>query len=78
MAEEDLNIPSSTHAPYVEAQQVDRPSIYHSFEFVTVNLIPGGKNVPRAKLSRRELMIGRYIKDHQYEAGTGWSGFRPS
>lgn len=69
MAEEDLTAHSSTLVQFIKAQEVDHFSRYHSLEFISVNYIPEAKVIPELKLLNIELMIGRYLKDHQYKAG---------
>lgn len=43
MGEEDLTVRYSTLVPFIEAQQTDHASSYHSFEIVSVNYILEGK-----------------------------------
>lgn len=43
MAEEDLTMPFYTVVLFIEAQQIDHTSRYHSLKFVFVNYIPEGK-----------------------------------
>lgn len=67
MEEEDIPIFASTMVPFLNAQQVDPTSKYHSFEFIIVNYIPEGGVFLEPKLSKAKLMIGRYLMRRQYE-----------
>lgn len=78
MAEEDLIVPSYALVPFIKAQQIDHTSRYHSFEFAAVNYIPEGKLIPEPNLLNIEHMIGRYLKNHQYKAGTGFDTYKDS
>lgn len=71
MAEEEIPIPASTMVLFIDTQQVDLASKYHSFELVSINYISEGKDFLKAKLSRIELMVGRYLVKCQYELGIG-------
>lgn len=46
MAEEDLTVPLPTFVPFIKEQQTDHASKYHPFEFVLVNYILEGKEIP--------------------------------
>lgn len=43
MTEEDLTVPALTMVLFINPQQVDPTSRYHSFKFVLVNYIFNGK-----------------------------------
>lgn len=58
--------------PFIDGQQMDSTSKYHSFEFIFVKYIPEGGVFLEPKPSRAELMIGRYLMKRQYELGMGF------
>lgn len=64
-------MPTSTTVPFIDAQQINHLSKYHSFECVPVKYIPKCKIVLESELSRTELMIGCYLINRQYEPETG-------
>lgn len=70
MAKEDLTVPFSIPVPFIEAQQVDHASRYHSFEFVSVNYTPERMVILEPKLSNTQLIASRYLMDRQYEPST--------
>lgn len=51
IAEEDTPLPASTMVPFIDTQQLDTVSRYHSFEFVTGNYISEGGIFLELKLS---------------------------
>lgn len=53
MVEEDIPMPASIVVPFIDTQQTDSASKYHSFEFASVNYILEGKVFLEPKLSRK-------------------------
>lgn len=68
--EEDTSVPTTVVVPFINTQQLDSASKYHSFEFVSVNYIPEGGAFLEPKLSKTKLMVGRYLIRRQYEPRT--------
>lgn len=55
--------------PFIDTQQIDSTSKYHSFEFVSINYILEGGVFLEPKLSNGRIMIGWYLMKWQYEPG---------
>lgn len=69
MARKDNPNHSSSIIPFIDMQDFREDSKYHAFEFVYVNFIPKGGNVPMRKLSKTELMVGKYPKSQVTSSG---------
>lgn len=76
IAEEDIHVLASAIVPFINAQQVDSASKYHSFKFVIVNYIPEGEALLEPKLSHTELMIGLYPWEGSIKRGQAWANTR--
>lgn len=57
--------------PFMDTEQMDSASIYHSFDVVTVDYIPEGGVFLEPKLSKIEFMVGRYLMKRHYKPGIG-------
>lgn len=71
MVETDLAVLSSVLVPFIDSQQVDHASRYHSFEFVSDNYKLEDKMTSEPKLSETMLIIGCYLVDRQHKMVTG-------
>lgn len=71
MAEREIPIHSSLVIQFIDRQEMREDNQYHAFEFVLVNFIPKEGRIPRPKLAKAELTIGKYKMSQDYQLGMG-------